>query len=337
MNSTSHPAVPDTLRIPRQTRGVFILTSILLILFPYAVRAQFPTGSRGVFDACDFCLAAQGISPLEVGSSGLRIDVRYLSVGSLYQSGSRTANADRELETHLTQQYSLLYALDNNFTLAALVPIPRRHSERVEGRGTMVVGNQFGLGDVAFLGRLKLYVGHDIASTFILSVQGGLKLPTGRTDGRDSKDELLDAHIQLGTGSTDILAGMSGFAAIGRFAFIGNILGSLTGAGANGHQFGNSLNYDGTARYRIWPDDYDNPQFFLTLGLSGELRGHERQDGFVDPNSGGNVVYASPGVQVFLTPAFTIEFSYQQAVYHNLYGQQLGEDYRLMSGLQILF
>ncbi len=321
----------------RPRRKVILFVLSYLLAAPEVLPAQFSDGGRKMFDACDFCLASQGISPLEVGSSGLRIDIRYLSVGTIFAGGTKTANPARELETHLTQQYSMFYAFDEALSIAALVPVPRRHSERIDAVGQTIVGNQFGVGDLAMLGRYKAFVGHDIASTFILSVQGGVKLPTGRTDGHDSHGDILDAHVQLGTGSTDALVGISAIAAVGRIAFIGNVLGSITGKGANSHQFGNSANYDATVRYRVWPGDYEETQLFLTFSLDGEFRGQEREDGAVDPNSGGHVVYASPGIQVFVTPAFSLEFSYQQAVLHNLYGQQLGEDYRLLSGVQILF
>ncbi len=313
------------------------MLATIFFLVPGLTFSQQWQNGMSTFNACDFCLAAQGISPLEVGSSGVRIDVRYLSVGTLYQDGSKTINSSRELETHLTQQYSFFYALGSSVSLSALVPVPRRHSEQVSGQGQLVTGNQFGIGDVAFLARYKPYVGHGMESTYIISIAGGVKLPTGRTDGRDSQGNLLDAHVQLGTGSTDILLGASGFAAIGRTAFIVNLLGGASGNGANGHQFGNTLNFDATVRYGISSDDYDSPQLFATLGLVGELRGRERQDGAVDENSGGNVIYASPGVQLFVTPALTFELSYQQAIIHGLYGQQLGEDYRFVSGIQILF
>ncbi len=289
------------------------------------------------FNACDFCLAAQGISPLEVGSSGMRIDMRYLSVGTVYQDGNKATNANRELETHLTQQYSFFYALANTVSLSALIPIPRRHFEQLSSSGQFVSGNQFGLGDVALLARYKPYVGHGMESTYIVSIAAGVKLPTGRTDGHDSQGQLLDAHVQLGTGSTDVLLGTSGFAAVGRTAFILNLLAGIDREGANGHQFGNTLNYDATVRYGVTPDDYDSPQLFATISLIGELRGRERQGGIIDGNSGGNVLYVSPGMQLFVTPALTLEISYQQPIIHSLFGEQLGEDYRFVSGIQILF
>jgi hypothetical protein len=309
----------------------------LMAFGPSTVYCQFVWTGLQSISACDFCLAAQGISPLEVGSTGMRIDVRYLSVGTLYQDGSKTINANRELETHLTQQYSFFYAVASTLSMSALVPVPRRHSEQLAGAGEIVTGNQFGLGDVDLLARYKPYVGHGMESTYIVSVAAGVKLPTGRTDGRDSQGELLDPHVQLGTGSTDFLLGASGFAAIGRTAFILNLLAGIDRKGANGHQFGNTLNYDATVRYGVTPDDYDSPQLFATFSLIGELRGREQQNGLVDDNSGGNVVYVSPGMQLFVTPALTLELSYQQPIIHSLHGQQLGEDYRFVSGIQILF
>ncbi|HTP13172.1 MAG TPA: hypothetical protein VMM37_06060, partial [Bacteroidota bacterium] len=71
--------------------------------------------------------------------------------------------------------------------------------------------------------------------------------------------------------------------------------------------------------------------------LKNELRDHEREDCLVDANSGGNVICASPGIQIFISPEFSPESSCRQAVLHNLYGHQRAEDYLLMSGIQILF
>jgi len=286
---------------------------------------------------CDFCLASQGISPLEAGSSGMRIDFRYLSLGTLYRDGVKAENTERELETHLTEQFSFLWSTSRDFTIAALLPVPKRHSEQVREDGTVVTGNQFGPGDISFLGRYKIITHHDMETSLAVSVNGGVKLPTGATNGKDNQGEYLDPHIQLGTGSTDFLAGASAFAAFDEFTVIGNLLGSLTTQGTRGHRFGNSLNYDVSMRYRLYPEDYDFPQLFLTFGVFGEYRARELFAGVPDPNSGGHIVYLAPGGQVFLAPSFTLEFSYQPAVLHHLYGRQLGEDYRIMSGILFLF
>jgi hypothetical protein len=254
----------------------------------------------------------------------------------MYLDGHSTENSEEELETHLTEQFSFLYSPIHALSIGAIIPVARRHSERIAGNGALVHGNQYGLGDISFLVRVKPIVEHDLESTYILSIAGGVKLATGKTDGHDNLGELLDAHVQLGSGSTDLLLGASGFAGVDRFAFIVNLLGGFSGKGANGHRFGNSLNYDVTARYRIWPDDYEFPEWFGVLGLSGDLRGDEETNGVKDPDSGGHVVYLSPGLQVMVTPGITLDLVFQQPILHQLHGRQLGEDYRLMAGVQFL-
>jgi hypothetical protein len=273
---------------------------------------------------------------LEVGSSGVRLDLRYLHVGTRYLDGSKVENEDQELETHLTQQFSFFYTLSPEFTATAIVPIPSRHSEELDN-GHLVTGNQFGLGDVALLVRYKPYTAHTTEATTILSLAAGVKLPTGRTDGKDSEGNLLDAHIQLGTGSTDFLVGASGFLSWGKTALIANVLGGINTKGANGHQFGNALNYDMSVRYKIYPAEFATTQLFATLGLDGEWRGRETEDDVTIDDSGGNVLYLTPGLQMFFSASISLEASFHYAVIHGLHGEQLGEDYRIMSGVQILF
>jgi hypothetical protein len=55
------------------------------------------------------------------------------------------------------------------------------------------------------------------------------------------------------------------------------------------------------------------------------------------PDSGGNTVYLSPGMQLVLAPYWVIELSYQYAVYHHLQGTQLGETYKAIGGVTYLF
>jgi hypothetical protein len=266
----------------------------------------------------------------------VRADIRYLSLGSVYEGGKKTENAERELETHLTQQYSLYFSVSPRFSIGAFVPIAKRHSEQLNEVGNLVTGNEFGLADVSLLLRYKALVAHDIETTSIISLAAGVKLPTGKTNGKDSEGNLLDSHVQLGTGSMDVLLGLSGFVTFQRVALIGNLLGAITSEGANGHKFGSILNYDASIRYRLYPSEYDESQLFATFGVYGELRGHELQDGASIASSGGNVLFLSPGVQVFPLPSISIEASYHIPIVHALNGSQLGEDYRIMAGVQFL-
>ena len=46
-------------------------------------------------------------------------------------------------------------------------------------------------------------------------------------------------------------------------------------------------------------------------------------NGDTDPDSGGNTVYLTPGLQVGLVPHWVLELSSHHAIYHNLNGTQV--------------
>lgn len=114
------------------------------------------------------------------------------------------------------------------------------------------------------------------------------------------------------------------------------ILSGITTGGAHGHRFGPNLNFEAAYRYKIYPSEYGDTQLFATISINGEWRGKETQDGSPDENSGGNVTYLSPGVQVFFTPALSLEGAFQYPLLHAISGRQLGEDFKITGALQVL-
>jgi hypothetical protein len=316
-----------------------IALGILLSAIPAALTAQLAPRLgpvTAVINKCDFCLASQGISPLESGSSGLRADIRYLHLGTVYNDGVKAENEEQEIESHMTQQYSFTYAATPELAISALVPVAERRMEMVDEDGEAVTGKQFGLADVIVLGRYKVMEDHSLEATTLLSVTGGVKLPTGSTDGLDSRGEPLDAHIQLGSGSTDILLGAGAWFARDRFAVSANLLGAIAGEGSNEHRFGNNLNYDATVRYRVYPSEIDVQSLMVGAGVYGEWRGRETEDGQSVENSGGNVIYVGPSVQFFASTRLSFEAAFHYPIVHALNGEQLGEDYRFVGGVQVL-
>jgi len=317
-------------------------SSLLLILSCLSVsqsRAQFRTFAPIVVstDKCDFCLASQGISPLEMGRTGVRYDVRYLRLGDSYHDGTKVENPTQDAETHFTNQLTILYNVVPNLSGIIIVPFASRHESSLNDLGQPTSLANTGLGDISILGRYNVIADHAFADTRIVSVTAGVKFATGNTTKLGPDGLPVDAHLQLGTGSTDLLLGAGGLLGFDDWSLAANLLAGVTGKGANGHQFGNNLNYALTARYRVYPNTMDNPTFFATLGALGELRAHEKMNGAEDPNSGGNVTYIAPGIQIYFNPSFSFEASYQYPFLHQLNGDQLGETFRIMSGLQYMF
>jgi hypothetical protein len=307
------------------------------------------SGTRSTF-ACDFCLMHQGISPLEtLNGAGIRITQRYTLLDSVFQGTNEVSNPGAS-EEFWTTDITGFYSINEGFLLMANIPLRVTRgdgdvSTAADGSVDLETdtGGDEGLGDISLLARYTFYRHHTLDSTLFLAVSGGVKLPTGATDARTNDgNEFLDAHTQLGTGSTDALLGASFNYAQGRFAVSGNVLGAINGEGEFGdteHRFGNSINYDLTGRYRLFPTTLGQSptQVFVSLGLAGEVRAREYEDGAEVSDSGGHTVYIAPGLQVNFAEHWVAELAYQHAVYHNLNGTQLGEDFKVFGNLTYLF
>ena len=236
-----------------------------------------------------------------------------------------------------------------NLLLVLNVPVRSTHgagdvSTSPEGDVDLdtVRGGNDGVGDIAVFGRYTFLRHHALTSTTLVAATLGVKLPSGSTKGRDDNGDVLDAHTQLGTGSTDILMGLSASHAVDRFSLAANVLASITTEGefgATAHQFGDSLNYDVTAKYRVLPTVLNNSstRWFVSLGLNGEWRDREHVEGVQVFDSGGHVLYVTPGLQAIIGKKWIFETTYQAAIFHDLKGTQLGEDYKVSGSLTYLF
>ena len=288
--------------------------------------------------ACDFCMLSQGISPLDtMKGTGIKISERYTLLNQMYQGSDKVAN-DGTKEVHWTTELSGFYGITPEFMVMAVLPYKNGMTNDAMG-----AGRASGLGDVALLGRYTFLKKENPDTTSIMAGVVGIKFATGGTNAKTSDGMgYLDAHMQPGTGSTDYLFGLSYSHSLSRFSVSANMLATLPTEGKFGtttHQFGNTLNYDVTGKYRLVPGEFapTKPQVFAALGIIGEARGKEKEDKVVVPDSGGNTVYFSPGVQLVFAPHWVADLSYQRAVYHHLFGTQLGETYKVVTGVTYLF
>jgi hypothetical protein len=87
-----------------------------------------------------------------------------------------------------------------NFDLTILVPIV---TNRFEAQGAPTVEGT-GLGDTMALVKYRFYRRDSQRGTAQMSITGGAKIPTGRTDLRSNSGTLLPASLQPGSGSTDL-------------------------------------------------------------------------------------------------------------------------------------
>jgi hypothetical protein len=348
-----------------KTRFLFIFLSFLFLSHPsfgqgYATSPSIP----GLYSECDFCQCSMGISPLvAMGGSFIRYDARYTELGTITQDGVAQPNPDDHVQNFLTQVLTFNYQIVPDLSATLAVPFARKWE--TDNDATDLLGpnanppatatlpteiNNVGLADISLRMSYYLIADHSLSDDGTMSMRAlaataGVKFATGSTAFADM-GQPADPDIELTTGTTDFLFGlgyMQGFDnwTIGADGML-NLRGP--GPGYDGHVYGNNFNYDITGRYRIFQTEDNRPgtmlsSAFASLGMRGEWRGYELQNGQPLDNdslgwSGGNMVYIAPGAQVFFTPSLSLDATVWVPIIHALYGNQLAETIRAIVGIQ---
>jgi hypothetical protein len=233
------------------------------------------------------------------------------------------------------------------------------HHEAEEENETVDRGDTEGVGDLTLFGQYRFY-GQDTGLQ--ASLLTGVKTPTGRTGERDDQGELFEAEFQPGSGSWDPMLGLALSQAQGRWSVDGNVLYTIATEGTQHTDLGDRFHYNGAVTYRLMGGDasvshevpmphshngqshhHDHAALSpgglvidAVLELNGEWQAKQTISGEDDPNSGGNVVFISPGVRVasnrwsgFVTVGLPIV--------NDLNGLQSEPTYRLFGGVLVGF
>ncbi len=305
-----------------------------------------------------------GISPLvAMGGSFIRYDARYTELGTIYQDGVTQPNPDNHVQQFLTQVLTFNYQIIPD--LSAMLAMPFARKWETSDDPTDLLGpnanpsptatlpteiTNTGLADISLRLSYYLIADHTIAndgtmSIRALAVTAGAKFATGNNNFTDD-GQPADPDLQLSTGTTDFLFGLGYMQGFGSWTIGADGMFNLRGPGPGyeGHVYGNNFNYDVTGRYRVYQNENVQPTSFLStvfasLGVRGEWRGYEVQDGQPLDNdstewTGGNIVYIAPGAQVFFTPRLSLDATVWVPIIHALYGDQLGETVRAIVGIQ---
>ncbi len=98
---------------------------------------------------------------------------------------------------------------------------------------------------------------------------------------------------------------------------------------------GNRWNYDFAYLHRLSPIEGKN--LFAVVEANGDVAARTRARGVADENSGGHLLFLSPGVEFFPTRRLVIEFSIPVPVVRDLNGRQLKPRFSLIAGVRFLF
>jgi hypothetical protein len=279
-------------------------------------------------------------------SAGWRLNVEYdyLHQDEL-RSGTRSVAGvpdGNELEHDTLNRYvttTLSYSPNSDWNFTLFVPyVVRTHStygifDSTQPLPPLSSSRSSSLGDIRLIGSYQGFL-----PTRNLGIQLGVKLPTGKYGSAidfysgPNAGTSLDASLQPGTGSTDVIVGAYYYQPISEnfeiFAsglFQSAVKQHLDQPG-NDYRPGNSTAVTLGLRYQ------QNPRWVPQLQLN-LLHKSPDQGALADvQNTAGNVAYLSPGLTVKVLPKLHVFGFVQLPVYSNLYGYQLFPRYTVSVG-----
>lgn len=304
-----------------------------------AVVALVAAGAAGTAAACATCGctlsadAAMGYSALP----GWRLSVEYDYIDQdRLRSGTRSVAGvpdGSELEHDTLNRYvtaALSFTPNSAWNVTLLMPyVIRDHStygavDSTQPLPPLSYSRSSSIGDVKVVGSYQGWL-----PTRNLGVQFGVKLPTGRYgtavdfNAGPNAGTPLDASLQPGTGSTDLIVGAYYYRAVSQnFDAFFNVqfqsaLRHRMDQPGNDYRPGNSTTASAGLRYEASPRWL--PQVQLNL-----LHKSPDQGALADVQStAGIVAYLSPGISVQAARGLQLFGFLQVPVYSNLYGIQL--------------
>ena len=325
----------------------------LRIVAPLVVAVPLLLGAPQRSQACASCGctlsadAAVGYSALP----GWRVSIEYDYINQdQLRSGTEAVSgvpAGTELEHQTINQYvtaAVSYSPNSSWNFTLLVPyVIRSHSTYGEYDPTQPLP-ELSRSFSSSIGDVKLVASYQgFLPTNNLGAQLGVKLPTGQYGtavqfySGPSAGEPLDASLQPGTGSTDIIVGAYYYQAISQNfdAFVNAQFQSAVkhrmDQPGNDFRPGNSVTVSFGLRYEA------NPRWVPQLQVNLL---HKSPDGgaLADvQNTAGNVAYLSPGATVQLSSRLYAFAFAQLPVYSNLYGTQLFPRWTASGGVSYAF
>ena len=226
------------------------------------------------------------------------------------------------------------YQIMPDATIAVVIPYLEKRRKVTSG-GTTSVRSTSGLGDVRVTGKYRFWHKDEPFGVTQAAVFGGLEVPTGSDGERDNVGGLLPISLQLGSGSVDPFFG----AAVGKTGRTHSLEGGAQyQINTKGEEFelGDTVRYDLTYQYQIFPPQIENSQLNLTVELNGKHVEKHELAGRKLNNSGGDTIFVSPGLQ-FLINTVVVEGSVQLPIVQELNGTQPETDYNVLLGLRYLF
>jgi hypothetical protein len=282
-------------------------------------------------------VAAHGAAanPTRGTSSGIGVSQRSgLLAGAVADSKEENGVDLRTLSTFV----ELRYTPATHWELG--VRIPSLVESRVERPGA-AAETASGLGDLSVSVKHRFYRWVGPWSDRQASVEVRLKLPTGATDRPDDPGLPIElwSRLQPGTGSTDGLVTLACQQGHGRFVIAADAGYRYNTEGDGDYRRGNEARANLSAKYVLFPREYEQPGHEVFAVLEGTLLdvGNDRVRGITLHGTDHTAFLLAPGVQYVATERLFLDLSLQVPVWEEVGRRDLASRWNLLAQLRYAF
>ena len=185
--------------------------------------------------------------------------------------------------------------------------------------------SEFGLGDAALLARYEVFRSDQLGRTIRVAPYAGVRLPTGR-DGK------------TGDGSVDVFGGLIATVASTKWV-LDSQLRYDHNREADGFDRGDSTSFETSFQYRLSPGTVTQETKAFIFGVLEFSAIHYERNllgGVTDPNSGGNQIFLTPGLQ-YSTRRWIADLGVKVPIVNDLNGTALEPDYSILASIRVNF
>ena len=325
-----------------------IIISAVLICVGFLSTALADHPVAGLLSGTSGPIITSSGKTAKKGSGAIGINFQHVDFDNF--SNERLSElTDQDEDVHGTsslQRTSIdaVIGVTNNLTLGFSVPFVKRNNLKEtahhgDDEEFELLGGAEGLGDAQAFGQYQFYA--DSASKTFISALFGIKFPTGDTDEKSREGERLEVELQPGTGSTDPFIGLAVSKDLRLWTLDTNLLYTIATEGSQDTDLGDVFNYNAALSaplsslfnnshdHSSHNHDHITDKLNLVLEMNGEWRDRIEIDNETEQNSGGNVVYLSPGVSL-ITHGWVASVLAGWPIIDDLHGEQSDPEFRFV-------
>lgn len=237
------------------------------------------------------------------------------------------------LDRSFLSTLNIAYGVAENFQLGLTYGYYAAEGNRELEDGETVTFDPDGFTDLWLTGKYRFYQG----PVGQLALIGGVKAPTGDSSLTNTEGEQVEPSATAGTGAWDGLAGLAYTVPLSAALTLdASALYTFRGE-RYGYRLGNRLDLGTSLAWRVCGDAKTFPQVSLVAEATLRHIAKSEEEGERDTNTGGTVLFLSPGVKVSFTEKIAGSIGIQLPVMQDLNGRQVETQFRLITGGSIAF